>query len=360
VDRPASKVVPRLAAVALGLALALLAAELALRAAGTFDTYSETNFGSYRPVWGRSQPTWILSWIPHSSIELVTPEFRYGGTANADGLRDAARSVERVDGRRRIVVLGDSFAEGAGAEPHEAWPAVLERRLEHAGHPTEVLNGGMSGSDPFFEYQLLRQRLLRYRPDLVIVAVNQTDVNDVQWWGGMERFCPDGSARGRPEPPGFAAFRHSHLARWYLYTFGGLDRASLAFGPHAQRQWQAHLDLLGAFDAIDALREDQPFELLVVVHPMAFGVARRHSSIFLNFFEGLAERGIDVVDLAEAMHAELAGLELEEFAWPIDGHFNARGYAALARCVERALLEPGGDGVSRLERLPAPPQPVPR
>jgi lysophospholipase L1-like esterase len=347
-------------AASLGLAAGLGGAEIALRAAGTVATYGEINFGSYRSPWGRSQPTWVLAWTPHANVEWVTPEFRYTVAANADGLRDRARTVEREEGRRRIVVLGDSFAEGAGAQPQDAWPALLERLLESAGHPTEVLNGGMSGSDPFFAYQLLRERLLRYRPDLVIVAVNQTDVNDVLWWGGLGRFRADGSAHGRPEPPGLFAFRHSHLARLFLYRFAGLDRGSMAFGPHARRLWEVHQELLEAFDAIGALRAVHDFELLVVVHPMPFHVALRHSSIFQAFHDGLAERGIDVVDLAEAMHAELDGLELPEFAWPIDGHFNARGYAALARCVARVLLEPGADGTSRLERLPVPPPPAPR
>jgi acyl-CoA thioesterase-1 len=45
----------------------------------------------------------------------------------------------------RIVVLGDSLTAGLGIPRDQAYPAVLERKLQAAKIPLEVINAGVSG-----------------------------------------------------------------------------------------------------------------------------------------------------------------------------------------------------------------------
>ena len=45
----------------------------------------------------------------------------------------------------RIVVLGDSITAGFGLDPDQAYPAVLQRKLDAAGLPFSVVNAGLSG-----------------------------------------------------------------------------------------------------------------------------------------------------------------------------------------------------------------------
>jgi acyl-CoA thioesterase-1 len=47
--------------------------------------------------------------------------------------------------RPRIVVLGDSLTAGLGLEPGQAYPALLQKRLDAAGLTYEVVNAGVSG-----------------------------------------------------------------------------------------------------------------------------------------------------------------------------------------------------------------------
>ena len=47
--------------------------------------------------------------------------------------------------RPTLVVLGDSLAAGYGVEPTEAFPALLQRKLDAAGMAYEVVNAGVSG-----------------------------------------------------------------------------------------------------------------------------------------------------------------------------------------------------------------------
>src|SRR5687767_12819753 len=45
----------------------------------------------------------------------------------------------------RIVVLGDSLTAGLGLAPEDAYPAVLQRRLDDQGLSYQVVNAGISG-----------------------------------------------------------------------------------------------------------------------------------------------------------------------------------------------------------------------
>jgi acyl-CoA thioesterase-1 len=45
----------------------------------------------------------------------------------------------------RIVFLGDSLTAGYGLDKDESVPALIQKRLEDAGYPYEVVNAGVSG-----------------------------------------------------------------------------------------------------------------------------------------------------------------------------------------------------------------------
>jgi acyl-CoA thioesterase-1 len=47
--------------------------------------------------------------------------------------------------RPRVVVLGDSLTAGLGLDRGDAYPAVLQRRMDAAGYRFDVVNAGVSG-----------------------------------------------------------------------------------------------------------------------------------------------------------------------------------------------------------------------
>jgi acyl-CoA thioesterase-1 len=74
----------------------------------------------------------------------------------------------------RIVALGDSLTSGRGIGKDEAYPAVLQARLEDAGYNYHVINAGVSGDTT-------ARALRRYRDTLdgdvkvLIVALGAND-----------------------------------------------------------------------------------------------------------------------------------------------------------------------------------------
>lgn len=56
----------------------------------------------------------------------------------------SAREAEH-SGRPRVVALGDSLTAGLGLMADEAYPAILQKRLDQNGYSFEVVNAGVSG-----------------------------------------------------------------------------------------------------------------------------------------------------------------------------------------------------------------------
>lgn len=54
-------------------------------------------------------------------------------------------SLLATEPRQRLVVLGDSIAAGYGLDPEDAFPALLQKRIDETGVPYQVVNAGVSG-----------------------------------------------------------------------------------------------------------------------------------------------------------------------------------------------------------------------
>jgi acyl-CoA thioesterase-1 len=61
------------------------------------------------------------------------------------GCARAEDPPEANTNRPAILVLGDSLAAGLGVDPSEAYPALLQKKVDTAGLNFAVINGGVSG-----------------------------------------------------------------------------------------------------------------------------------------------------------------------------------------------------------------------
>ncbi len=96
---------------------------------------------------------------------------------NSHGFRGRETTVDKPRGLRRIAVVGDSVTYGLGLKAEESYPSLLEEQLTASGGgPLEVLNFGVPGYSSFQGYTLLKKRVLRFQPDLVIMTFSPDDV----------------------------------------------------------------------------------------------------------------------------------------------------------------------------------------
>jgi len=78
---------------------------------------------------GIAKTAWLAAWLALAAA----PCARAGDSPGANTNRPA------------ILVLGDSLAAGLGVDPSQAYPALLQKKMDAAGLNFEVINGGVSG-----------------------------------------------------------------------------------------------------------------------------------------------------------------------------------------------------------------------
>jgi acyl-CoA thioesterase-1 len=75
---------------------------------------------------------------------------------------------------RTIVAFGDSYFSGYGVQPHQSFPAQLERALRARGHNAKVINAGVPGETIADGLKRLDATLAQ-KPDLIIIELGAND-----------------------------------------------------------------------------------------------------------------------------------------------------------------------------------------
>jgi lysophospholipase L1-like esterase len=113
---------------------------------------------------------------------MVQFSYRFGHeiVTNSAGMRDHEHDLTKPPGVYRILVLGDSFMEAHQVKFGDAFVSVLEQRLTEGAHrPVEVINASVSGWGTDDELAYFVREGIKYRPDLILVAMTlHNDVND--------------------------------------------------------------------------------------------------------------------------------------------------------------------------------------
>ena len=169
-----------------------------------FETTPSKSHREFHPEYG-------VALRPNSSADYVV-KLENGGrksvpiTISSQGLRDREYGPKAAD-EFRVVLLGDSFAAGAGVLPEETTERQLENLLAEAGlnKRVVVVNVGTGGFGPWQERGFLREKGFPREPDLVIQQLlMQNDLDDTL----------------RREDRALRAFDRERFGRWLAQRYG--------------------------------------------------------------------------------------------------------------------------------------------
>lgn len=270
------------------------------------------------------------------SIRVRTPDcvpFAYNRWTRRD------REFE-PDSGPSVLVVGDSFTEGAGVVRNATFPAVLQQRLQ-----VRVFNGGRRGLDQPELGATVGPLAEATRPDLVVYAMTLNDFEQTPAWAARQEFLNDfildRQHMGTPDWKVPAALRWSAVARLVA------ARRRSAAASQATLEWYLGMNGPGNdagfeatmrdIEAMEASAERFGAGFLVVLLPLLvefedYPLEELHSATTAS----IAERGVDVIDLLPAFAGEDASAL---WVHPVDMHPNARGHAILAEALAEPVRE---------------------
>ena len=284
-------------------------------------------------------PRIIYELIPNLDVVFLQVPL----VTNADGFRGPAVPAARGSRTVRILGLGDSVMFGWGVRDEDGYlarlAAALDRDLPEVSW--EIVNTAVPGYNTVMEIETLRDKGLRYGPDLVILNFVGNDL-------GLPNFIV-------PEPDELTLHR-SYLLDFVRSRLESAQRARSGLeavpaelrhlgldGGANERVPRRYRDLVGlkawrgAMRHLSALASQHGFEVVVLAHPEAPPFVK----------EASRELGFPVIETATAVreYERAAGLtggdDSPLVLTPADPHPSPLGNEIIARVLEQNLRKSG-------------------
>jgi hypothetical protein len=240
------------------IACALVTGEIAFRAfdfTGLLPTSPHRLLTQYDPLLGWSK-------IPDKIGSHTTEEYSIIEHINSRGIRGPEYSYRKPQDEFRILILGDSFAEGYTVE----FDQLFSERVKHSLNANsqqryEVINAGTGGYSTDQELLLFQREGKLYSPDLTILLFYYNDVwynqSTTYWRGAKPMFEIDGASLTLTNVPVPAPDKQSQsffagLKSWVnrnSFLYAAMKQASLR-----RSSRQAHLAGFGATSEDDVAR----------------------------------------------------------------------------------------------------------
>ena len=131
------------------------------------------------PRYVQSTPYGIRGNMPETEYWHSTPDYKIEVRTNEHGMRaDNPIPFEKPENTKRIVMLGDSFGMGFGATAEQTFLSQLKQNLSEAGETVDTLNLCVSGHGNAEQLIELKNRGIKFDPDIVLVAWHHSDLDD--------------------------------------------------------------------------------------------------------------------------------------------------------------------------------------
>lgn len=300
---------------------------------------------------------------PQDSVRMSSnPKLIYelkagSGGINSDGFFDKERSIPKPPETFRIAVLGDSVAFGAGVEQKNNFPSVLESLLNklkpyvNTKTKFEVLNFSVYGYNTNNEIEVLKTKVGKYAPDMIILAYTLNDNDPIPHAFPVWLNFTKPVAR----PPQFFfkfwhlpltrfLIRHSHLFRFIVKKIWALNVNNAFLGEDIDH----HKLVREGFSDLKIFSQKNNIPVIILFHPLLDYETNSDSDKEASIIRDLAvQNGFIFVDMLENYRKLIdtpKRLWIKDAKNPMDKirdfcHPNTAGHQAIARTLSRVILK---------------------
>lgn len=262
---------------------------------------------------------------------------------NAHGLRDDFHAFKKQDGTIRILMLGDSVTFAWGVEQEDSYSKELESMLAQdgllqTGKKVEVINAGVGSYNTYQEMNYLKQKGLKYAPDIVVLLYVSNDIEPKKRAGSSD----DSQASTA------SWVKKSIIGSWetvtrksYLYTY---IKARMALHSHKKSEFNecSYDDDPGWLESEAALREMARIYRQEGISFLVFYCCMiddsHHKTLLPLVRQTGQEENFQTIDLLPYFD----GLDLQLITnSKFDPHPNAAGHRIIANAIFDTLVENG-------------------
>ena len=253
---------------------------------------------------------------------------------NELGYRDVLWTDQQVEGKTKVMVVGDSFVAGTGInDPNDRFSNQLGQLL---GDDFVVFNVASPGWDTIDEVRAILE--YPYPPDIIVLSYFINDIEGVAYDSGAQR------PQVRQDPPAWLNLfvQNSHAVNfiyWRVARLGPQEWARIywedwlvAIANDPEIRWRHQQELLTIADG--AASEQTP--LYVVVFPNLTAV-EESEFITQPVIDLFTERNVPVLDVTTI----LAGRDpAETVVNPFDAHPNEQIHREVAEALYQMITAP--------------------
>lgn len=127
------------------------------------------------PSLSRTRPWWALI-LPFLIFGCGRAESNQPPSQSATADAGETDSSSSDAGRRIVMFLGTSLTDGYGLEREQAYPALVQEKIDSAGLPWEVVNAGLSGEKSAGALQRVRSWLIKQPFDVLVIETGSNDM----------------------------------------------------------------------------------------------------------------------------------------------------------------------------------------
>ena len=283
----------------------------------------------------------LLGWehVPNQRGRFNNPAFSVDVAINSHGMRDDEYPLERT-GKKRMLVIGDSFGWGFGVQHEERFSELME-----VGRPDwEIINASVSGYGTDQQFLFLKEKGMGFKPDLVLLLFCENDFRNNVRREEYRYFKPffvveNGALQLRNVPVPGANMTQRLIrvlrGRMYLAYLGPRVYGLVVDGERQEtgrmegdppRGYEVTYHLI---EAVNALCADHDSRLVLVSVPM-----KAESRAWLR--EAAARENIPYLPLDDYFESNKGPT-----TFPQDLHWNANGHAIAAEAIDAFLRDRG-------------------
>lgn len=312
--------------------------ELLLRISGVMKTTTEKQGNGYYTFFRQEVDSWFHTYQPNDTVIYEQSEFSYINYINEFGNRERSIEFFKDTNAIKVFCLGDSFTEGDGAPYDSTWVKRLEN-LSNENCDTNFIfyNAGVCGSDVFYTKKLLTEKLIKLKPDYVIESINDSDLPDVVYRGGKERFNKDGTTSGKVGPRWEKYYKYSHIFRFIVAVFFNYDENLFVKGKEFETEFEA-LQLVKnqVIETADWCKNNN-IPYIAFLHPVPSGW-KHQEDIYIAFLDAFEDIPY-VHNLTPKFKKSFENRNIKDYSWEENAHFNGKGYYVMGDIYYETLIK---------------------